>query len=56
MVNCNAETQFNLSQKSCRKWIHKSGLGFYKVRKSSSWFNVFNLRIKTFTNGGAKEN
>lgn len=28
----NLQTGLGLSRECCRKWIHKSGLGFYKVR------------------------
>lgn len=29
----NHETTENVSRETCRRWIHKSGLSFYKVRK-----------------------
>lgn len=32
----NVEAGLNVSRECCRKWIHKSGLGFYKV--NSNWF------------------
>lgn len=31
VVKWNEETQVNLSRETCRRWIHKSGLHFYKV-------------------------